>query len=64
MIRKEIEMPLLIILGILVAAIGAVIFVVNKRESDRFIEMQSKSSRREEADNLNTFNSNPEHQKE
>lgn len=57
-------MPLLIILGILVAIIGAVIFVVNKRESDRFIEMQSKNNRREEADNLNTFNSNPSHHKD
>ncbi|MDO4393508.1 MAG: hypothetical protein Q4C80_03765 [Bacillota bacterium] len=54
-------MPLLIILGILVAIIGTVIFIVNKRESDRFIEMQSKNNRREEAENLNTFNSNPEH---
>lgn len=54
-------MPLLLILGLLVVIIGVVIFTVNKRESDRFIEEQlaEKNKHREEAENLHTFNSNP-----
>ena len=54
-------MPLLILLGLLVILIGVVIFTVNKRDSDRFIEMQTKEKyeHRREAENLNTFKSDP-----
>lgn len=54
-------MPYLIILGILVFIIGTVIFVVNKRDSDRFIEMQinEKHARKEAAEELHTFKSDP-----
>ncbi|MBQ0079670.1 MAG: hypothetical protein KBS66_07275 [Eubacterium sp.] len=59
-------MPYLIILGILVFIIGAVIFTVNKRDSDHFIEEQinQKHVHREEAENLHTFKSDPTGDKE
>ena len=59
-------MPLLLILGLLVVIIGVVIFTVNKRESDRFIEEQltEKNKHKKEAENLHTFNSNPKHKSE
>jgi len=54
-------MPYLFILGILVFIIGAVIFIVNKRDSDKFIEEQikQKAARKEAAEDLHTFRSNP-----
>ena len=54
-------MPLLILLGFLVLLIGVVIFTVNKRDSDRFIEMQTKEryDHKKEAENLNTFRNDP-----
>ena len=39
---KEVVMPLLILLGIIVVVIAAVIFKVNKIQSDRYIEMAKK----------------------
>ena len=38
-------MPLLILLGIIVVVIAAVIFKVNKIQSDRYIEMAKKRLR-------------------
>lgn len=54
-------MPLLFLLGVLVILIGVVIFTVNKRDSDRFIEMQTraKEDHRKAAEDLHTFNNDP-----
>ena len=54
-------MPLLFVLGLLVVIIGAVIFTVNKRDSDRFIEMQTKAKyeHKKAAEDLNTFRNDP-----
>lgn len=54
-------MPLLFVLGLLVIVIGTVIFTVNKRDSDRFIEMQTKAKyeHKKAAEDLNTFRNDP-----
>ncbi len=47
---KEDIMPVLIVLGIIVAGIAVAIFKINKIQSDRFIEMAKKAKPAEDAD--------------
>lgn len=43
-------MPYLIVLGIIVAAIGAAIFKVNKMQSDKFIRLAQQAKVADDAD--------------
>jgi uncharacterized protein YxeA len=47
---KETDMPLLMILGIIVIAIGVAIFKVNKAKSDKFIECVKNAKEADDAD--------------